>query len=75
MQIMMASRVLYGMGSRGLGLRYFAAVNPRTRTSLAATAIVTAVVLILALWLPMVTLAEITSFIILLVFTLVNFSL
>lgn len=74
-QIMMASRVLYGMGARGLGLRYFAAVNPRTRTPLAATAMVTAVVLILALWLPMVTLAEITSFIILLVFTLVNFSL
>ncbi|CAN5331331.1 hypothetical protein BH24PSE2_BH24PSE2_20720 [soil metagenome] len=74
-QIMMASRALYGMGAKGLGLEVFATVSPRTQTPLATTAAVTAVVLALALWLPLVTLAEITSFLILLVFALVNLSL
>lgn len=74
-QIIMSSRVLYGMAREGWLHDAFAAVHPFTRTPLLATAAVTALVLILALWLPLVTLAKATSFIILIVFALINLSL
>ncbi len=74
-QIIMAARVLYGMGSQGLGPARFADVNQSTQTPLLATAVVSVAVLALALWLPLVKLAEITSTVILLVFVAVNLSL
>jgi amino acid transporter len=40
-----------------------------------ATVVATLIVLVLALWLPLVTLAKATSFIILIVFALINLSL
>ncbi|MDZ7828807.1 MAG: APC family permease [Halofilum sp. (in: g-proteobacteria)] len=74
-QIIMASRVLYGMGLRGMGPARFARVHPRRRTPLLATLAVTAAVLVLALALPLGQLARITSLITLLVYAGVNAAL
>lgn len=74
-QTIMAARVLYGMSRAGWLHGAFGRVHPRTRTPLLATACVTASVLILALWLPLVTLAKATSLIILVVFALINLAL
>lgn len=74
-QIIMATRVLYGMSRQGLSLAIFQRVHPRTRTPLWSTLIVTLAVLILALWFPLVTLAAVTSFITLVVFALMHISL
>lgn len=74
-QIIMASRVVYGMAREGIAPMAFAAVNARTQTPIRATLAVALVILLLALWLPLVTLAEATSFITLIVFALVNLAL
>ena len=74
-QVVMASRVLYGMGRQGLAPVRMATVHPRTQTPLLATATVTLVVLILAIGFPLESLARSTSFIILCVFAMVNLSL
>ena len=74
-QIIMASRILYGMSTRGWLPRGLARVHPRTRTPLLATACVTAVVTVLALWFPLLHLAGATSFLVLLVFGVVNVAL
>jgi APA family basic amino acid/polyamine antiporter len=73
-QIIMASRVLYGMASRGRLPAWLAEVHPRTRTPLVATALCTGIMLALALTLPLEPLARLTSGLILVVFTLVNLS-
>lgn len=74
-QLVMASRVLYGLGKRGWMPRQFAAVNPRTRTPLAATFTVTVLSIGFALTLPIGRLAEATSVLTLLIFLAVNLSL
>jgi APA family basic amino acid/polyamine antiporter len=74
-QIIMGSRILYGMAREGWLPRALDRVHPRTRTPLATTLLMTAGVLLLALWLPLITLAKATSFILLAVFTVVNFAL
>lgn len=74
-QIIMASRVLYGMASQGWLPEVLASVHPTTRTPLVATSLIGLAILIMALWLPLVTLAKITSLITLTVFSLVNLSL
>lgn len=74
-QIIMASRIFYGMASRGWLPGQLAIIHPGTRTPVVATAIVTATVTGLALWFPLVTLANATSFIVLIVFSLVNLAL
>ena len=74
-QIIMASRVIYGLSARGQLPGWLGAVNRRTRTPLAATAIVALIVLTLALIGRLATLAEATSLIMLIVFAMVNFSL
>lgn len=74
-QIIMSARVLHGMSAEGWLPPVFARVHPRTRTPLFGTVVVTAVVLLLALALPLVTLAKATSYIILIVFALINLSL
>jgi amino acid transporter len=53
----------------------FARVHAVTRTPVIATATVSLLVLLLALWLPIETLAKATSYFLLVVFTLVNLSL
>lgn len=74
-QIVMGSRVLYGMSRQGWLPPQLGRVNPRTRTPLATTALVVTAVLGLALWLPLTLLAQITSLITLGVFALVNLAL
>jgi amino acid transporter len=74
-QIIMGARVLYGMAHRGWLPPWVGYVSPRTRTPLLATAVVCATILLLALVLPIVALAKLTSFVILSVFCLVNLAL
>ncbi|MBV1905238.1 MAG: amino acid permease [Pseudomonadales bacterium] len=74
-QIIMAARVLYGMGSRGQLPGLFSHVYQRTRTPLIATLVASSLVLILALTGRLATLAEATSIIILTVFSIVNLAL
>lgn len=74
-QVVMASRVLYGMSRRGWLPAALGQVNARTRTPLVATVLVSAAILAMALWLPLLSLAKLTSLITLTVFTLVNLAL
>ncbi len=74
-QIVMASRVLYGLASRAQLPAVLARVSPRTRTPLVATALTTCIVIALALFGRLATLAATTSLIILTVFAVVNLAL
>jgi amino acid transporter len=74
-QMIMASRVLYGMSSRNLLPAIFSMVNQRTQTPLVATALTTVAILLLAASGSLASLAEATSLIMLVVFSLVNLSL
>ena len=74
-QIIMASRVCYGMGRKRWLPAIFARVHSVTRTPVIATLSVALLVLIMALWLPLETLAKATSYFLLMVFSLINLSL
>jgi amino acid transporter len=74
-QMVMASRVLYGMASDGLLWRRLSQVHPTRGTPSTATALVVVVIAVLALAFPLVGLARLTSLVTLTVFTLVNLSL
>ena len=74
-QIIMASRVLYGLARQGNLPAILGAVSTATRTPLVATAFTSALVLILALALPLQHLADLTARMTLVVFALVNLSL
>ncbi|MEH6911669.1 MAG: amino acid permease, partial [Oceanicoccus sp.] len=74
-QIIMASRVVYGMASRQLLPSWLSSVNSVTLTPIPATLLSAFVVLILALAFPLSTLAQLTSLIVLSVFVLVNIAL
>lgn len=74
-QIIMASRVIYGLAAQKNLPALFAYVSPITQTPLVATLAVVCVVLFLAYFLPIGQLAEATSTIVLIVFCFVNLSL
>ena len=74
-QMIMSSRVLYGMADRGRWPAYFARLSLRTRTPTVATAFVTLCILCLSLFLPIERLAGWTSQMVLGVFLFVNLSL
>lgn len=74
-QMIMASRVFYGMANRQWLPRWLAKINPRTRTPVPATVLVTLLVLFFALAFDLVALASLTSSLILVIFALVNASL
>ena len=74
-QIIMASRVCYGLADRGKLPAWLAIVHPATRTPIVATALATGLVLLLALAVPLEGLADATSRIALVMFALVNLSL
>ncbi len=74
-QIVMASRVLYGMANEGLAPKLLGKVNPKTRTPLRATTLVAVSIIVLALLFPIARLAAATSIVTLLVFAMVNLSL
>lgn len=74
-QIIMASRVLYGLRKQGAIPAMFGRVNPTTRTPLFATSVVAGIILVLALFVPLQHLAEMTSRIVLTIFMIVNAAL
>ncbi len=74
-QIVKSARVAFGLARDGRLPRGLARVNAATRTPLAATALVGALVLGFALSLELVRLAELTSLITLAIFIVVNLSL
>ncbi len=74
-QIIMASRVLYGLARQNSVPEVFGSVNPVTRTPLVATGTVVGLILLLALFFPLEHLAEMTSRVVLTIFALVNAAL
>lgn len=74
-QIIMASRVLYGLARQGNLPAGLGIVSQTTHTPLVATALTSALVLVLALALPLQHLADLTARLTLVVFALVNLSL
>ena len=74
-QLIMGSRVLYGMGTRGGAPKFFAKIYSRTQTPVLSTVLLAVTILILALSISLVGLAQITSFVILCVFALIHLSL
>lgn len=74
-QIVMASRVLFGLGKRAAWLGAFHHSHPRFGTPVLGTALIGAVVILGAAVLPVATLAEVTSTVLLSVFVLVNLAL
>jgi amino acid transporter len=74
-QIIMASRIFYGMSNNNWLPKFLGVVNPRTHTPVTATLVAGALTLFLALALPLVSLAKITSGMVLVVFVLINLSL
>lgn len=74
-QMIMASRVSYGMSKRYGGPSWLHRVSSRTQTPVLATLIIGACILGFSLFFPLLLLAKFTSFIILTIFALVNVSL
>jgi APA family basic amino acid/polyamine antiporter len=74
-QIIMASRILYGLADQGWIHRRFAAVHGRYQTPVIGTGVVVAAMIIATALLPLVALAQLTSLLVLTIFTLVNASL
>lgn len=74
-QIIMGSRVLYGMSVQTRAPKMFSSVLEATRTPWLATICVSFLTAIFAIWIPLEQLAKMTSFIILCIFTLVNLAL
>lgn len=74
-QIIMGARVLYGMGKQGLAPLWLATIHPTRKTPYIATLLIGLIVWLLSINFDLTTLAKITSFIIILVFLLVNIAL
>ncbi|WP_375173594.1 APC family permease [Pseudooceanicola sp.] len=74
-QIVMASRVLFGLGARMQALAIFHRAHPRFGTPLLATVLVGALVVVTANFLPVAILARATSSVLLAVFMTVNLAL
>ncbi|MGB3277630.1 MAG: amino acid permease [Pseudorhodobacter sp.] len=74
-QAILASRVVYGLAKVGRLPGFLAQLNPRTRTPILATVLVSAFTLVFALFFPIGILAERSTQIVLVVFLLINASL
>lgn len=74
-QIIMASRVLYGLADQAWIPTWLGRIHPRTRTPLNATATVTVLILVFALALPLGALARMTSLVVLVIFAAINLAL
>lgn len=74
-QLVMASRVLYGMANKGMAPSLLGRVSTRTRTPIPATLLAGSIVLALSTTFSLTGLALATSLILLVVFTLVNLAL
>ena len=67
--------MIYGMARDKGAPKYFAGVSSRTQTPIRASILVALIILALALFLPLTTLAKATSTIIIVVFAVVNLAL
>ena len=74
-QVIMGSRILYGLSKQGWLRPEFSKVNKTTKTPLFATALIVGLMIVATVLLPLVSLAKVTSLLILSIFTLVNASL
>ena len=74
-QIVMASRVLFGLGRRAPEFRVFYSTHAKFGTPVLASVLVGAFVVASALTLPVATLAELTTMALLIVFAIVNAAL
>ena len=74
-QIIMVSRLSYGLSSRGLLPAFLGTINEKTQTPLIATLLTVVAALAIALVFPVITLAEWTSRLILFVFAIVCIAL
>ena len=74
-QLIMASRVLYGMAAQNIFLTIFKNVNKKTQTPIYATLTIAFVLILLANFIDLVSLAEVTSAVTLVVFIVVQFTL
>ena len=74
-QLIMASRVAYGMADQRLVPQFLAKVRPTYQTPIRATLLVSGLILVFALWLPLESLVKIASTIMLANFAVVNASL
>lgn len=74
-QLIMVSRIFFGMSDQGWFPKVFKGIHPKTKTPVFATVFSTLIVYLFTLWLPILTLAELTSFFIFVIFTIVNIAL
>lgn len=74
-QMIMSSRVLFGLSKQNKLPKALAYISPRTHTPIVATAFVVGLIILLALFLPIAKLAEMTSQIALVIFSFVNLAL
>ena len=74
-QVIMVSRILYGMSDRGWLPALLSTVHPTFRTPTWATLLVVVIISALGILLPFIALAAFTSFVVLLVFALSNAAL
>ncbi len=74
-QIIMASRVIYGLACQGYALSFLSKVHTKFQTPIWATVGVSILIFGSAAFFPIVTLAKATSFVILCIFVFVNLSL
>lgn len=74
-QMIMASRALYGMSREKWIPPVFDKIHPFTKTPIAATVVVGLIALALALTAPIAVLAQASSFVVLIIFTSVNLAL
>ncbi len=74
-QMIMVSRIFYGMSAKGWMPKFLSVVHSKTDTPINATIVAAVMILILTIALPLLTLAQSTSFLIFIVFILVNLAL
>lgn len=74
-QIILAARVLFGMGQEANWLSIFARAHPKFGTPVLATLLAGAAVILAAVYLPLVALAELTSLALLALFCTINLAL
>ena len=74
-QLIMASRVVYGLSCKNWLPKIFSDISPLTNTPIKATLFVGFISLFFTLFFDLITLAELTSTLLLIIFTLINISL
>lgn len=73
-QVIMGSRVLYGLAGQSSAPKMFHQVHKKFRTPISATVVIAVGVIVLAIFVPIIQLANLTSYVIISVFVLVNAS-